>query len=136
MSLLTSFLAGGGDLLANDRYGLWKMTSAFAVPRITQVGVSNNRFTFDTVLSGSFPDFNTTTHKLVVTKRGIYALGWDGPLSVVDSFGGAHRAAIMRITTNSIVGAADFIGIQQAISTTGAFTSVFGVSGTTFLDVG
>ena len=139
MGLLTSLLSGaggGGGALANDRYGIWVMSGNYLVPPNTLVGITNQRFPFNTVKSGSFPDFNTTTHVLTVMQRGIYALGWDGPLIVIDNKGGAHRSAIIRITTNSLVGVADFIGSNYAISTIGTFPGVFGISGTTFLDVG
>ncbi len=122
--------------LSNNRYGIWVMSGNYSVPVNTQVGIANHRFPFNTLKSGSFPDYNTTTHKLTVTKKGLYSLGWDGNLAVGDNFGGNHRAAVIRITTSSLSGVANFIGNNQAASTSGVFAGIFGVSGITFLDIG
>lgn len=139
MSLLTSLLTGAGggqDTLANDRYGVWKLTANFAVPVLTQVGLGTpvNRFPFDTVLSGSFADFNTTTHVLTVTKKGIYVLGWDGELASTDNFGGSVRRPVIRKTTSSLAVPILFTN-TSALDGTATFGSAYGISRTTFLDV-
>ena len=134
MSLLTSFLVGG-DAFDDSRYGVWKMSGNYLVPVNTQVGLSTNRFPFDTLLSGSFADFNTTTHKLTVTKKGIYLLAWDGSLVTIDTFGGTVRRPAIRITTASLVAPTLFTN-QSAVNVDAVFTSSYGISRTTFLDVG
>ncbi len=135
MSILTSLLAEGTNTLSDSQYGMWVMSSNYSVPTEKLVGVDANRFPFNTLKSGSFPDFNTGTNKLTVTKKGIYALSWNGILTSDDTQGGSYRASMIRITTNSLSGTSSFIGNQQAIAQGVGFPRSWGIAATTFLDV-
>ena len=138
MSLLTSLISGTGGIaggtLPASRFGLWRMALNYPVPNGVAVGTTNNRFTFDTLIDGTFPDFNTTTHLLTVTTKGWYNLSWAGTINTADTFGGTHRMPMIKLISTTARNLE--IGNASAISTASFGGTNYQISESTVLKIG
>ena len=112
-------------------YGIWTLNAVFNSPQNLDVGVGGNRFPFNTLVSGEFPDYDTTTHKFTVTRKGLYAMSWDGELNAGDTAGGSQRQTLIQMTTSGLSTIAKEACIMQAVAT--GVISCFGISATRLL---
>jgi len=116
----------GSTVKPNADYGIWTLSEVFNVPDNQDVGPSN-RFPFNTLVSGTFADYSTSGHQFTVTRKGLYAMSWDGELTGTDVSGGTQRQALIQMTTSGLPTiskeACIMHGVPPSISCFGVMTS-------------
>ncbi|KKM99858.1 hypothetical protein LCGC14_1143600 [marine sediment metagenome] len=97
-------------------YGIWTLSAVFNSPENKDVGVDDNRFPFNTLISGTFPDYDITTHKFTVTRKGLYEMEWNGELTGGDVATGTQRQALVQMTTSFLAPIAKEACSMQAVA--------------------